>query len=86
MPHTENQPPTRTPYQRNESALVGIDARFARSAGTVGGPSMAKWILPNGRPIMVERLRDGGIEVYAPIVNSNSLIEVEAALHKLAEV
>jgi hypothetical protein len=51
-----------------------------------GGSEFSCYVL-NGHPIILQLLpKSGGYEVYAPLVQSNSVPETIAALRKLAEV
>lgn len=83
---------TLTPYERFEAALVGMDARHVASAGklrstNMGGFEVSFWMLPNGRPVLLQRLRDGGCELYfLAQLNSVRIDDLEQALRTYAGV
>lgn len=81
---TETPTPGLTPYDRIESLLVGIGAKPGRVVGKITrtglGLELTVWILPGGAPVIVQRFRDGGVDVYVQASEDNTITSVEEAI------
>lgn len=97
MPRTPGKPSTApatpaarlTQHDRIEALLVGIGARMTAAAGKLNkygtGLSVTFWICPNGKPLILQQTRGGGVDVYLQASDSARLVDIETAIARYAE-